>query len=290
MLSHSCFCRLCGLIVLSLFTTSAAWADNVVLVTSRTGQGANDLVLWSQLGADAALLGSTFSATSLGGVTVAGTLAGANSIISVVCAASPCSWTGSSFSASDVLLWTSDSGSSGNGPITLTFGAPVTGAGAMIQANAPGQFTAQIQAFNGATLLGSFTKTSDAAGDALYVGVQDQTGPNITKVVFSVTACAPVDSSGCTDFAIDTVNLNVGPAVASFLPGSLSFGVVTLGTASPKSSATLINRGGAFLPTSSLTVAGGNSGDFSLNQSCPSPLGPGAICPLNITFKPTGAG
>ncbi len=73
MLSHSCFCRLCGLIVLSLFTTSAAWADNVVLVTSRTGQGANDLVLWSQLGADAALLGSTFSATSVGGVTVAGT-------------------------------------------------------------------------------------------------------------------------------------------------------------------------------------------------------------------------
>ncbi len=290
MLSHSCFCRLCGLIVLSLFTTSAAWADNVVLVTSRTGQGANDLVLWSQLGADAALLGSSFSATSVGGVTVAGTLAGANSVISVVCAASPCSWTGSGFSAADSLLWTSDAGNSGNGPITLVFGTSITGAGAVIQANAPGQFTAQIQAFNGGTSLGTFLVTSDVAGDAVYIGVQDQTAPNITKVVFSITACAPVDSSGCTDFAIDTLNLNQGAAVASFSPRSVSFGVVPLGTTSPQSTLLLSNTGGAFLQVNALAVAGGNSGDFNLSQSCPASLGPGANCPLNITFKPTGAG
>jgi len=85
----------------------------------------------------------------------------------------------------------------------------------MIQANAPGQFTAQVQAFNGTALLGTFTVLSNPAGDATYIGVQDQSGANITKVVFSTTTCAPTDSSSCTDFAIDTVNgVEVAPATA----------------------------------------------------------------------------
>src|SRR5882762_9227132 len=182
-------CMLCGLIALIFFTTNSAWADNLVVVTSRTGQAANDFVLWSQLGADASLLGSGFNATSVGGVTIAGTLTGANSLISVVCPAAPCSWTGIGFSASDSLLWTSDAGNSGNGPVTLVFSTGVTGAGAIIQANAPGQFTAQIQAFNGTALLGTFALLSNPAGDATYIGVQDQSGANITRVVFSITTC-----------------------------------------------------------------------------------------------------
>jgi hypothetical protein len=160
----------------------------------------------------------------------------------------------------------------------------------VIQANAPGQFTAQIQAFNGGTSLGTFLVTSDVAGDAVYIGVQDQTAPNITKVVFSITACAPVDSSGCTDFAIDTLNLNQGAAVASFSPRSLSFGVVPLGVTTSQSTLSLVNTGGAFLQIGSIAVAGGNSGDFILSQSCPASLGPGSTCPLKISFKPTGAG
>src|SRR5882762_249774 len=145
MLYGASSCRLCGLIALILFTMSAARADNLVVVTSRTGQAPNDFVLWSQLGADATLFGSGFNAASVGGVTIAGTLTGANSLISVACPAAPCSWTGFGFSSSDSLLWTSDSGNSGNGPVALAFNRSVTGAGAMIQANAPGQFTAQVQ-------------------------------------------------------------------------------------------------------------------------------------------------
>ena len=290
MLSHSCFYRLCGLMVVSLFMTSAAWADNVVLVTSRTGQGANDFVLWSQLGADATLLGSSFNATSVGGVAVSGTLANVNSVISVVCAASPCSWTGSGFAPTDSLLWTSDAGNSGNGPVTLVFGTSITGAGALIQANAPGQFTAQIQAFNGANILGTFTVTSDVAGDATYIGVQDQTGANITKVVFSITTCAPVDSSSCTDFAIDTVNLNSGAALPSFSPRSLFFGTQLVGATSAPSVVVMANIGGAFLSINSIGTLGANSGDFGISQSCPNPLAPGGICQLNVTFTPTAAG
>jgi hypothetical protein len=290
MLNRACFYRLNGLIVLAFFATTAAWADNVVVVTSKTAQGPNDSVVWSQLGADATLLGSSFNATSVGGITVAGTLAGANSLVSVVCAATQCSWSGSGFLAADSLLWTSDAGNSGNGPVTLVFGKAITGAGALIQANAPGQFTAQIQVFNAATLLGTFTVLSDSAGDATYIGVQDQTGANITKVVFSITACGALDSSGCTDFAMDMLNLNTGAAVATVSPLSLSFGTQLVGTTSAARSLSLSNTGGGFLTINSIGISGGNNGDFGLSQSCPNPLAPGGNCLLNVTFTPTAAG
>jgi hypothetical protein len=290
MLNRACFCKLGRLIVLTFFATTAAWADNVVVVTSKTAQGPNDFVLWSQLGADATLLGSSFSVTSGGGITVTGTLTAANSLVSVVCAASQCSWSGSGFPAADSLLWTSDAGNSGNGPVTLVFGKAVSGAGAFIQANAPGQFTAQIQAFNGATLLGAFTVISDSAGDATYIGVQDQTAANITKVVFSLTACGPLDSSGCTDFAMDMLNLNSGAAVATLSPRSLSFSPQLVGTTSASGSLSLINTGGLPLTINSIGISGGNNGDFGLSQSCPNPLAPGGNCLLNVTFTPTAAG
>jgi hypothetical protein len=92
----------------------------------------------------------------------------------------------------------------------LTFGTSVSAAGALIQADEPGQFRAEIQAFNGATLLGSFTVTSNTNGDAVYIGILDQTGANITSVTFSLTACGSADANCVvSDFAVDTVFLNV---------------------------------------------------------------------------------
>ena len=81
----------------------------------------------------------------------------------------------------------------------------MSGAGAFIQSDGPAQFTANIQAFNGGTSLGSFPVTSDPSGDATFIGVLDSTAANITKVTFSVTSC----TGDCTDFAIDTVSLKV---------------------------------------------------------------------------------
>jgi hypothetical protein len=211
--------KLCGLIVFVLFVTTAAWADSLVLVSSQAAQGGNDSVHWSQLGADATALGlSSTVNSSVGGSGVTLTLAGTGSLVSVVCPASPCSWTGSGFTAAESLIWTSDTGNGGNGPVTLTFTSGISGVGAMIQADGPGQFTAQIQVFNGATSLGSFTVTSDANGDAAYIGVQDQSGSNITSVIFSLTTCVGT----CADFAINTVNLNSAPATAVSLVSSLN--------------------------------------------------------------------
>jgi len=292
MLNRANSYRLCGLIVLVSLATIGTRADTTVQVSTQAAQAANDFVRWSQLGPDGTLLGASFGASTVGLLPVTVTLGGANSLVSVVCAASPCSWKGSGFTAADSLLWTSDAGNSGNGPVTLTFTTPITGAGALLQANAPGQFTAQIQAFNAAaTLLGSFTVLSDAAGDAVYIGIQDQTGANITKVVFSLTTCGPLDTSGCTDFAIDAVNLNVGPAIVAFQTHALSFGVQPLATPSSPGAAFLLNSGGAFMAVNSVTTSGANSGDFSVNQAgCPSPVAPAGNCLLSVTFTPAAAG
>ena len=113
MLNRNHLGRLCGLLILVLCATTAAWSDTLVVVTSQAAQGPNDSVNWSQLGADGTTLGSGFNAASGKRVAVTGSLAGPNSLASVVCAASSCSWTGTGFTAGDTLVWTSDAGNGG---------------------------------------------------------------------------------------------------------------------------------------------------------------------------------
>ena len=181
----------------------------MAVVTSLGALGANDTIVWSQLGADATTLTATPTFTSTHSLTGSVTLNGPNSLVAVVCPETLCSWnlgglTG--FATGDSLIWTADTGNSGNGPLTLNFTSKnVSGAGAFIQADGPAQFTANIQAFNGGTSLGSFPVTSDPSGDATFIGVLDSTAANITKVIFSITSC----TGDCTDFAIDTVSLKV---------------------------------------------------------------------------------
>jgi hypothetical protein len=272
MFSRSGMSTLCGLIVLALFSTTAAWADSLVLVTSQAAQGANDSVHWSQLGADGTTLGSSAAAASGAGSGVTLTLAGPNSLVSVVCSASPCSWAGAGFAAGDSLIWTSDTGNGGNGPLTLSFSRGVSGVGGLIQADGPGQFTAQIQAFNGAASLGSFTVASNANGDATYIGVLDQTGSNITSVVFSLIACPGI----CTDFAIDTVSLNTAPATLVSLASSLStsaFGQAVTFTATVKPAS------GSGTPTGTVTFNDGATA-----------LGTGTLSGGTATFTTSGLG
>ena len=195
-------------IVLIMFAT-AARADSVAVVTSLGGLSANDTIVWSNLGADATDLLATPPFTSTHGLTGSVTLAGPHSLVAVVCPETLCSWNLaglSGFSTGDSLIWTADTGNSGNGPLTVNFTSKsVSGAGAFIQSDGPAQFTANIQAFNGGTSLGTFPVASDVNGDATFIGVLDSTAANITKVTFSLTSC----TGDCTDFAIDTVSLNV---------------------------------------------------------------------------------
>jgi len=197
-----------------VMAASVSRADTVTEITTQSAQGANDSVNWSQLGGDATALGISFDASSDLGVSVDGSFAGdtPTSLIAVVCAASPCSWASGTlgstpFGAGDSLIWTADGENSGNGPLTLSLGTSVSGVGALFQEDAPGQFTAKIEVFNGPTALGTFSETSDTNGDPIYIGAKDTSGANISEVVFSVTSTAN-PGGDITDFAVDTLRLN----------------------------------------------------------------------------------
>jgi hypothetical protein len=242
---------------------TSSTTDTLVLVTSQAAQSATDSVSWTQIGADGTLLGASLSALSVGGLAITGSLAGANSVPAVVCAATGCSWTGSGFAAGDTVIWTSDAANGGNGPLTLSFGRNIAGAGALIQADGPGQFTSQIQAFDGTTLLGTFTVTSNANGDAVYIGVQDQTGANITSLTFSLTSCV----GSCTDFALDTAYLNAALATTASLtlsPTTVNVGssgsvvmtatvAATTGTGAPTGSVNFFVNGGTAVGSGTLS-------------------------------------
>ena len=236
-----------------LLASTAAWADSVAEVTSQSGLSPDSSISWSQLGADQTQVGATFSVTSNHGLSTSVTLAHANSVASIVCAQAPplssnCSWNGTGFTAGDTLLWSVNAYTGGNGPITLAFASGIAGAGALIQSDVPGQFTASIQAFNGSTSLGTFTEQSDAAGDAIYLGVLDSTGANITSVVYSLSACA----ANCADFALDAVDLATGGAAPNF---SLS--------ASPN--AISVAQGSSGRSTITITPSNGFEGSVTLS-------------------------
>ena len=243
---------ICVMAVLLLAAT-AAWADSVVQETSQSGLGPDSSISWSQLGGDQTQVAASFSASSNKGLSATVTLAAANSVVSVVCSEAPplssnCSWNGTGFTAGDSLLWAVNAYAGGNGPITLTFASGIIGAGALLQSDVPGQFTASIQAFNGSTSLGTFTQQSDAAGDAVYLGVKDETGANITSIVYSLTACAAT----CNDFAVDGVDLVTSGAAPNF-------------TLSANPNSVTINQGSSGTSTITITPQNGFSGSVTLS-------------------------
>lgn len=290
-----------------LFTTRGAFTDSLVKVTSLGALGSNDSATWSQLGADSTQLLSSFNANSTGGVAITGTLANSGSLVSVVCAASQCSWSSTDvagFSAGDGVIWTSDTANGGNGPLTLSFNQSMKGVGALIQADAPGQFTAQIQAFNGTTSLGTFTTTSDSNGDAVFLGVVDNTAAHITSVTYSLTACTGTCNVG--DFAIDTLYLNGsggggGPtptatatpaATTSMLaaPTQISFGNVDASSSSKPHKVNITNKGSANATVGSVslpaefTIASGT--DLCSGQT----VLPKKSCTMMLEFSPAAPG
>lgn len=197
--------KLCGLAVLSMLATGAAQAG---VVSLWDGTGSNDSASWGGLGADATVIPSTFSVMSAAGNPVSGSFAGNSGLVAVQCPSAPsCSWTGG-FTPGDSLVWTFDSNNNvGSGPLTLGLGTAVLAGGLDLQADAPGSFTAQVEAFdaNGAPLGGGpFDVPSDAAGDPVFIGLQD-TVAEIASLVFSMTTCT--GTCDVNDFAVDSLLL-----------------------------------------------------------------------------------
>jgi hypothetical protein len=80
-----------------------------------------------------------------------------------------------------------------------------------------------------------------------------------------------------------------GP-LTSLSPRPLQFPVQNVATTSGASTVTLNNPGTAPLNVSSIAIAGGNSSEFSQQNSCPATLAPNSNCSINIKFTPAAIG
>jgi len=182
----SSIAKLSGLAVLALFAIGTTQAD-ALLIWNGTSPAANDSTSWAGLGPDGTTIPSPFHATSTDGVAITGTFAGGSGLTAV----QGVSWTGG-FPAGDHLVWTfNNATNTGTAPLTLAFGTAVFAGGLEIQADLPGAFTAQVQAFDGATSLGIENLASDAAGDPIFIGAQDTTA----DITWSSRALGPVPTT-----------------------------------------------------------------------------------------------
>ena len=204
-------------VLLMLAFAVSTMADTISDLTAPGST--NDSSDWSQLGAPGTDVSSPFTLTSVNGLGITGTFSGTAETGQQGPGAGQLN---GNFSPGDnLILVRADS-------LTLSFGQGIYSVGAQIASNFYGPFTGEIQAYDGGTLLGSYTESGNSTdlndGSAIFLGIADLTGPNITSVVFSYTAGAP------QGFILDTLKLDEPPLTAAAPePGTLAF--VLLGLA-----------------------------------------------------------
>lgn len=184
-----------------------AYADTFTVFATRADQNPTDIIDWGQLGAPGSLVSSPANVTSFNGLNATVGIAGPN----MVAMQQGVTWNGN-FDFGENLLWTGNPNfipGTGPGPITLTFASGVSSVGFEISADFFGNFTATLQVYNGSnllfTLIGNGVSNSNGDGSALFMGVGDLSGANITKIVISEQ-----DANATNDFAIDAVSLTTG--------------------------------------------------------------------------------
>jgi|HubBroStandDraft_6_1064221.scaffolds.fasta_scaffold00967_3 hypothetical protein len=123
------------------------------------------------------------------------------------------SWNGN-FSPNDWLIWNQDVNNfTGNaGAIGVVFNAPVSAAGAQIQSDFFGAFTATVCDQNNNCFSEAGNSNANGDGSAIFIGIAND--PGITFLKFSV-----VDINGNNDEAIDTVFFHGGSTTPE--PGTL---------------------------------------------------------------------
>ncbi len=172
-----------------------------VVVTSRAGIAATDFIDWGVLGPSFTVVANPFSISSNGGSTSA-TLSMPTGSFERRDQGN--GWAGN-FAPGDPgdhVLWTEVA----NGPTIIKFTNPVAGAGAQIQRDLFGPFTATLDVFDPSnTLIGAFTLpgNSNSNGDnsAIFLGVTDNSA-DIGSIVYDTDT---------HDFGINQLSLNLSP-------------------------------------------------------------------------------
>lgn len=187
---------------------------SAALITDRSSIGANDYIDWAQLGPE------TYIPPVISPATVTSNLGSVMATVSnpsdnFVRLNQGTGWNGN-FAFGDALLFTNFT----DGPIVIDFATPVAGAGAQIQANSFGDFTAALEVFDSTDINLMYTYslngTSTAAIDsppnsAIFLGVLDSIA-DIGKIQYSI-----VSSTGNNDFTINRLSLNTVPEPSTFL-------------------------------------------------------------------------
>jgi len=202
-------------VVFTLGLAVSAQADPV-FVGSRAGLAGNDHFDWGQFGPTYTIVPNPSTAISVGGVTATVSQAGGpfqrrdqgNG------------WDGN-FAPGDHLLWTQ-----GGGPITVfQFSTPVYAAGAQVQADFFGDFTAQISELDShGNILFSFTtsgvSTSNGDNSAPFLGISSTTP--IAGIEFSVLSA----TSSPTDFAINQLDISTVPEPSAIVTAALGISML----------------------------------------------------------------
>jgi len=200
----------------------SAWSS-IVGVTDPTLF--NDHIVWGQLGVDGTSLATPSPWVSDAGATGVVGAVGTGGQIQVL--TQDLSWLGN-FASGMVVVYNGVE-TIGQTPADLaaTFDSAMFGAGAYIEADKFGQFTATITAFDSSFLpLGSFTASGlseDNPGTALFIGMLD-TVQEIYAVQFHV-----VDALGNDDFAIGTMGLSSVAQPPSGVPEPSTCVLLSLG-------------------------------------------------------------
>jgi PEP-CTERM motif len=206
-----------------------ASADSFTTFATRAAQNPTDIIDWGQLGPDLTIISSPASVTSFNGLGAVASVPGPVMVTFVQsCGCGFGSWNGN-FDSGENLLYNGNGFGNGPSPLTIAFASGVSSVGFEIQDNFFGSFTATLGVFNGANLLFSLTlpgvSNSNMDGSALFMGVGDLTGANITSILIT-----DVGAGGPNDFAIDAVSLTQASTVPE--PGSLALlGTGLLGVA-----------------------------------------------------------
>jgi hypothetical protein len=177
------------------------WAyASVIELTTRPSN--SDVVDWRQLGTPTLTITTPQNFTSAGGITGNVNLNGVGLLVQQCCIGLAGTFDGD-FAPGDKVLETSLS------PLTINFNSPVRSVGAQIQDGGIGDhFTAEILAFSGSTLIGTFTENgfSGDVGDNsnIFLGVQDSTA-DITSVTYLTFTSDP--SFKLQDVAINQLSV-----------------------------------------------------------------------------------
>lgn len=202
-----------------LWLGALATADSFTTYATRVQQNPNDIIDWGQLGPDLTASSSPASVTSFNGLGATVSIAGTTMFTVVDYFGS---WIGN-FEAGENLLYTGNQEGGGPGPMTIAFATGVSSVGFQVQDVFFGGFTATLQAFNGSNPLFSLMmngmSNGNNDGSAIFMGIGDLTGPNITSIVISDQGV-----SDANDFAINAVSL-----VTSSVPEPSSIALLSSG-------------------------------------------------------------